>query len=133
MATTRSENVSETSETDSAAIGGYDCVAYFEQGGPVSGTAAHAVHHQGATWLFSSQENVSAFQASPERYIPAYNGQCAFATSLGKEEVGDPTKWQVSDGRLFLNSNAVAHLLWRLLPGRRASADRHWKSARSDA
>ena len=125
--------MSETSQPDRSAIGGYDCVAYVEQGGPILGTAAHAVHHQGATWLFSSQENASAFQASPWRYIPAYNGQCAFATSLGREEVGDPTKWQVSDGRLFFNSNAVAQLLWRALPGRRASADRHWKAACSDA
>ena len=125
--------MSETSQQGGSAIGGYDCVAYFEQGAPVAGSAGHSVHHGGATWLFSSDEHARAFQGSPERYIPAYNGQCAFATSLGKEEVGNPTKWQVSDGRLFLNSNAVAHLLWRVLPGRRESADRHWRSASSGA
>jgi hypothetical protein len=35
--------------------------------------------------------------------------------------------WAIRGGRLFLNSNAVAHLLWKVLPGRIAAADRKWQ------
>ena len=108
------------------AIGGYDPVAYFEQGRPVRGTTDHAIEHDGDTWLFATAEHSATFRASPEKFVPAYGGRCAFATSLGKAQQGDPTKWSVKEGRLFLNSNSVANLLWRLIPGRVQGADRNW-------
>jgi hypothetical protein len=114
-------------QTDGHAIGGFDPVAYFEQGEAVRGDPSHTVTHAGATWLFSSRTHAQTFEASPSRYEPAYLGHCAFATGLGKSEVGKPQHWAIRGGRLFLNSNAVAHLLWKVLPGRIAAADRKWQ------
>lgn len=123
--------MNDVSEPRGPAIEGYDPVAYFEQGRPITGSPDHTLEYEGATWLFSTAEHLRAFQASPERFVPAYLGQCSFATSLGKTESGDPTKWEIRDGRLFLNSNAVAGLLWKFLPGRVKAADRNWKAGGS--
>ncbi len=110
------------------AIGGYDAVAYFEEGTATRGDPSHTVQHAGLAWLFATDAHARAFEASPEAYSPAYGGQCSFATSLGKTETGDPTKWVIKSGRLFFNSNAVAHALWKIIPGRVSAADRNWSS-----
>lgn len=112
----------------SPAISGYDPVAYFEEGSARRGSPDHSIERDGRTWHFLSGRNAEAFSADPERYAPAYDGHCAFAASLGKRETGDPRRWAIRDGRLFLNSNGVAHILWKLLPGRIAAADRQWSS-----
>lgn len=110
------------------AIGGYDPVSYFAEGHARKGTAQISIDHAGSTWQFSSRENAERFRASPADFMPAYGGRCAFACSLGKEETGDPTRWAIRGGRLFLNSNAVAHLLWKVIPGRIAAADQKARS-----
>lgn len=106
------------------AIGGYDPVSYFTEGRPRTGSSEITIEHGGSTWHFSSRQNAERFRASPADFLPAYGGHCAFATSLGKTETGDPTRWAIRDGRLFLNSNPIAHLLWKVIPGRIAAADR---------
>ena len=115
----------------SHAIGGYDAVSYFDEGRPLKGDTAHGVEHDGMTWLFANDRNAQAFAASPAKYVPAYDGRCAFATSLGKTETGSPSHWAIREGRLFLNSNAIAHLLWKAIPGRIAAADRRWRHSDS--
>ncbi len=66
--------------------------------------------------------------AQPEK--PAeFDGQCAFAVSLGKKGVqGKPNHNVVRDGKKYLFSNPVAKLLWSLLPGRRAKAEANWSA-----
>ena len=125
--------MSDGSEHMPAAIDGHDAVAYFTEGRAVRGRAEHVVEHDGKRWLFSSEEHARRFEAAPERFAPSYGGRCAFATSLGKSETGDPARWHVRDGRLFLNSNGVAQLLWKVLPGRVAAADRNWAERPGDA
>ena len=118
--------MNNVSQAGGHAIGGFDTVAYFDSGRAIEGKMDHAVDHAGASWLFSTEQHANAFKAAPERYVPAYLGHCAFATSLGKTEPGDPRRWAIRGGRLFLNSNAVAHQLWKLIPGRITAADRKW-------
>ena len=108
------------------AIGGFDAVAYFNEGRAIQGDKAYAVVHDDSTWLFSSEKNAQTFRSDPERYAPAYSGRCAFATSLGQDAPGDPRRWAVRGGRLFFNSNAVAHGLWKVVPGRISAADKKW-------
>lgn len=120
--------MSDAPTSTEPAMRGFDAVAYFEQGRAIEGSPAHEVDYAGTTWRFASGEHAESFRSAPERYVPAYEGQCAFATSLGKTEAGDPRRWAIKEGRLFLNSNAVAHQLWKLIPGRIAAADRTWKA-----
>ena len=92
--------------------GGYDTVAYFEEGKPVKGSSRFATEHLGATWRFSSEENLKQFLANPERYVPAYGGYCAWAVSQGYLAKGDPQHWSIRDGRLFLNYNRAVQTSW---------------------
>jgi hypothetical protein len=60
-------------------------------------------------------------------YTPQYGGNCAFTTSLGREQGGLAKYWQLRNGKLYLNANIISHLLWKSFPGRLAKADREWK------
>jgi YHS domain-containing protein len=110
------------------AIQGYDVVSYFTKGEPVQGSKDFPHSWNGTTWYFSSAENRDLFAKNPEKYAPQYGGACAFATSLGKKEVGSPKHWTIKDGKLYLNSNAVAGFLWKILPGRVDAAEKNWTS-----
>ena len=52
------------------AIKGHDPVAYFTAQKPVKGNSKFSTQWQGATWLFSTAENLAAFEASPETFAP---------------------------------------------------------------
>lgn len=126
-----------TSTGPGLAVHGYDVVAYFTQGRPTIGSYKHAVAHEGATYRFASQANLDAFKANPEKYAPAFGGFCAFGTSVGKKFDGDPLRWRIVDGRLFLNLNADIQRTWlEDVAGNIAKADENWRriehSAASD-
>jgi YHS domain-containing protein len=109
------------------ALGGYDPVAYFTQGEPVRGDAAHTLTHQGFQYRFASAENLAAFRANPARYQPAYGGYCAWAVSQGYTASGDPRHWRIVDGRLYLNYNGEVQTRWeRDIPGFIRSANTNW-------
>jgi YHS domain-containing protein len=89
---------------DGVAMDGFDVVAYFTDGAPAKGDAAHFVEYQGAEWRFSSAENAAAFAAEPARYAPQSNGWCSYAVSEGySAEVDFVNGWAVVDGALYLN------------------------------
>ena len=84
------------------AIGGYDVVSYINENEAKQGDPAFNVTRNGTLYFFATPENKDAFQADPERYIPAYGGYCATAMSEGKVFGADPTNFKVKDGRTFL-------------------------------
>ena len=84
------------------AIEGYDLVAYFTQGAALEGSENITTLHDGATYQFSSADNRDSFLASPESYLPAYGGWCAWAMSDGELVDADPESFLMRDGRLFL-------------------------------
>jgi YHS domain-containing protein len=109
------------------AVHGFDVVAYFTEGRPTPGSAEHSVAHGGATYRFASAENLAAFEADPERYVPAYGGFCAYGVSVGKKFDGDPRFWRVEDGRLYLNLNAKIQETWlEDVDGNIEKADEQW-------
>ena len=101
------------------AIAGYDPVAYFRLGKPAKGSESFAYDWNGRHWLFASADHRDAFSADPQAFAPQNDGGCALAGALGKSgpdaPAGVPEIWTVRDGRLFLASNRVAQVLWRLL------------------
>lgn len=116
-------------EHSTPAVQGYDVVSYQTAKRPVRGNGNYVANYEGATYLFSSKENQSAFKANPARYIPAYNGYCAFGVSVGKKFIGDPEVWRVIDDRLYLNLDAGIQDLWfEDIPGNIRKADRKWSS-----
>ncbi len=111
----------------SKAIKGYDTVAYFTENKPVKGVSDYSLEHKGATWLFSTQENLELFQANPEKYEPQYGGYCAYAVSQNTTASIKPELFTIHDGKLYLNYNQSINEKWL---ERKASyikeADKNW-------
>jgi YHS domain-containing protein len=111
----------------SLAVGGYDAVAYFKVGRPVPGKAEFATEYKGATWRFSTRENLEAFKASPAAYAPQYGGYCAWAVSQNYTASGDPQYWKIVNGKLYLNYDASVQAKWEKdIPGFIVKADKNW-------
>ena len=109
------------------AVKGYDVVAYFDDGKPVEGSAAHEVQWNGATWRFASAATKAKFVAAPETYAPQYGGYCAWAVSRNYTADADPHAWKIVDGKLYLNYNAKVQSGWSEdVPGNITKADAHW-------
>ena len=109
------------------AIKGYDTVAYFTQGAAVEGDEEFSTEYLGATWLFSSQENLDLFVEDPEKYAPQYGGYCAYAVSLNKTASIKPELFTIEDGKLYLNYNKKINDKW--LENREQyilDADKNW-------
>lgn len=114
------------------AVQGYDVVSYQTNKRPVRGTGHFVAEHDGATYVFSSKQNLETFKANPSRYVPAYNGYCAFGVSVGKKFIADPEVWRVVDNRLYLNLDANIQDDWlKDVPGRIKTANSKWKEIES--
>jgi YHS domain-containing protein len=94
------------------AIGGYDPVAYFLESMPVEGNKSFSYEWEGATWRFSSQENLELFRANPQKYAPQYGGFCAYAMAQGAFASTKPEAWSIVGGRLFLNYDLSIRKKW---------------------
>jgi len=117
----------ETFQVDGLAIRGYDPVGYFTDGGPVMGSADHAVMHNGAVWQFASAANKAAFVGDPEKYGARFGGYCAYAASKGYLAPTVPEAWTVYQDRLYLNANLRARELWlQDVPGNIAKGEGNW-------
>lgn len=91
---------------DSTAISGYDPVAFHTVKKALRGDPKLAHSYGGAKWVFASEENMKLFQNSPEKYLPAWRGHCAWAVSQNggmsrKLLSGD---FEIVDGKLYLFS-----------------------------
>lgn len=61
---------------------------------------------------------------------PEFDGACAFATSLGREGVGDPTTAMTTkDDKTYYFQNGVAKMLFRLMPGQAKKAHANWETS----
>ncbi|NKB86824.1 MAG: YHS domain-containing protein [Acidobacteria bacterium] len=92
------------------ALGGYDPVAYFEQGEAQLGDEEISLEWRGATWVFASAAHRELFRVAPEDYAPQYGGWCAYgASGHGEEGYGAQSRpsdsWSIIDGKLYLNWN----------------------------
>jgi YHS domain-containing protein len=119
---------------DNVAIRGYDAVAYFKQQKPVEGSNSYKFDWSGATWKFSSSENLEAFKADPQKFAPQFGGYCAYGVSDGDghKSPTSPEAFTIVDGKLYLNYNLKVKELWskdrseRILTG-----DKNWKKIKT--
>ena len=94
------------------ALDGYDPVAYFTEGAPRRGDAAHALDWEGKRWHFVSAANRAAFAADPTAYAPQYGANCAWAAAEGLSGPGGPERlgdcrWQAVSERRSPHSAPV--------------------------
>lgn len=99
-------------------IEGYDVVSYFQDTGPLLGTIAFSTKYQNKQLLFSNQTNLQSFLADPEKYMPAYNGYCAYGMVYGMTSIVDPLIYDVVDGRLYLQLDRGTKKRWNRRVGR---------------
>ena len=108
-------------------VQGYDLVSYQTGKKPLQGNGNHLVTHNGVNYLFSSKANQEAFKKNPSKYLPAYGGWCAFGVSVGKKFIGDPTVWEIVDGKLYFNlDNSIKSTWVKDIPGNIKKADANW-------
>ena len=112
IASSASAQQNEIYVKDSAAIAGYDVVAYFKEGKPVKGIAEFSISYKGVNWLFANKENAEIFKAAPEKYEPQYGGYCAYGCSQGHKAKTNPDAWTIVDGKLYLNYNTNVKEEW---------------------
>jgi YHS domain-containing protein len=111
------------------AVHGYDPVAFFTESAAKEGSAEFATVYDGATYYFTSQQNLDTFKADSAHYAPAFGGFCAFGVSVGKKFDGDPRFWTVSGNRLYLNLNQqIAEKFKKDVPGSIAKAEKQWQA-----
>ncbi len=103
---------SEIYAPQNKAINGYDPVAFFTESKPVKGSDAFSYEWKGADWQFSSQQNLDAFKAAPEKYAPQYGGYCAYGTAEGHKAPTKPETWTVENGKLYFNYNSDVKKSW---------------------
>ncbi len=94
------------SNADGVVLGGHDVVAYFSADAPVQGSADYQARHDGVTFYFSNADNLAAFRAEPEKYLPKYGGFCAFGMAMKNAKVPtDPETFKIYNGELLLFFN----------------------------
>lgn len=111
-------------------MGGYDPVAYFSQAKDVAGRPDITAVWSNATWRCFTAEHREQFMSSPDKYAPRCGGHCAFAVSFSSipkappAPPGIPHRWSIVDGKLYLNANLSAHVMFRLFN----RAPQQWRS-----
>lgn len=109
--------------------GGYDLTTYFSSEKPARGNGHHVAIVDGVSYLFSSEDNKRAFEANPQKYLPAYGGYCAYGASVGKKFIADPDVYDVVDGKLYFNLDSKIRGLWSAdVKGHIGKADANWKT-----
>ena len=97
------------------ALEGYCPVAYFAVDKAIRGNPKYASSHNDVTYYFVSSNAKNAFDAKPDKFVPAFGGWCAFGMSVSDKFPVDPTQFRIVNGRLmvFLNNrNVNAAELW---------------------
>lgn len=107
---------------------GYDPVSYFHQDGPKKGLSRYTLQYNGFTYLFSSSANLQKFSQRPDKYEPAYDGNCAFGMAYGKESAIDPLVWEIVNDRLFFMINHGTRDRWSKKSSKYIrKGDQYWK------
>ncbi|GJM15946.1 MAG: hypothetical protein DHS20C13_12730 [Thermodesulfobacteriota bacterium] len=121
-------------EESTTGVLGYDLVSYHTGGKPFRGDGNNLVVVNDVTYLFANEANKNAFEANPEKYLPAFGGYCAFGVSVNKKFVGDPEVWKIVDGTLYLNLDKNIQKEWKKdIPGNIVKANQNWPKIKNKA
>lgn len=114
------------------AIGGFDPVAYFEQGRPVEGRDGFEANWDGAIWRFANAGDRDAFTDSPDLYAPQFGGHCVTSAAKGVPAEGDPEIFIIAGGRLYLFRGEEERREWLAAPDALvAAAVANWPKIRA--
>ena len=92
--------------TDKVANNGYDVVNYFTAHTAERGNKEFSTSHNGATYYFVNAMHLKMFEEHPDKYLPQFDGYCAFAVAKMNQKVPvDPETFRIDDGKLYLFFN----------------------------
>jgi YHS domain-containing protein len=115
-------------DKDGVAVHGYDPVAYFAKGKAIKGDPKNKSSYGGAIYYFESNADKEAFDKEPSKYVPQYGGYCSMAMTKGKLEDVDPNYFVVHDGKLLLQRNEKAYMMFEKDPAaNHKKADEEWE------
>lgn len=120
--------------TQAPEIKGYCPVAYFVAGEALEGKPEFTASHEGKLYYFVSEEAKHEFTKNPEKYVPAYGGQCALGMSIEKEFETCPKNFKIIDDKVYLflhNDDTDALALWNKEDEAKclANADKNWAAS----
>jgi len=91
---------------ENVANNGYDVVSYFTANEAQRGSNEYSTEHSGATYFFVNEKNLESFKEDPGKYLPQFDGYCAFAVAKMNQKVPvDPATFRIDDGKLYLFFN----------------------------
>lgn len=109
------------------AMGGVDPVQIYVDGQIQAGLREHELDWGGATWHFTNEGNMAAFQHDPEVYAPKFGGRCAYALSQGLLVEGQPNFYVLYREHLYLFASAANRAAFLTNPDAYAQEDeRQW-------
>ena len=89
-------------------IEGFDPVSYITENKASKGLKKFSQTFKGIKILFKSKENKELFLKKPQKFIPAYNGWCAYAMASDGDLVEvDPKSFKVIEGKTYLFYNGL--------------------------
>ncbi|MEQ8818622.1 MAG: YHS domain-containing (seleno)protein [Sumerlaeia bacterium] len=87
------------------ALDGYSVVSYQQRAKAEKGSPRYATVHDGQTYYFTDGAERDAFLAEPNRYLPAFDGWCAYGIAKNAKFESNPRTFKVVGGRTFLFLN----------------------------
>ncbi|MEM8774840.1 MAG: YHS domain-containing (seleno)protein [Pseudomonadota bacterium] len=113
---------------------GIDPVALVSDGNHLEGNAEFTGKHDGVAYYFTSAENLEAFNANPDQFVPQNGGFCTFGVSVGKKFDGDPEFAAVVENKLYVFLNeAIFNEFNKDRDGTIAKAEVNWKEIKHTA
>lgn len=95
------------------ALRGYDVVAFFTEKKAIKGNESYSYHFHGSKWKFTSKENKELFKTNPLKYLPQYNGYCAYGIGKGGYLAPiDPHAFTIRNNKLYLNYSFKVGKRW---------------------
>ena len=96
------------------ALDGLDPVLLV-QGKEVPGKSAFSALHGGFTYLFSTADNKTTFERSPDKYAIQLGGLCA---RMGRTTGGNPADFLVHEGRIYIFGSDECHKRFQASPAK---------------
>lgn len=127
------DNKANNIDNSNIALQGYSPVSYLDLGIAQKGIKEFKSEHEKVVYYFTSAEQKSKFDKSPNKYKPEYGGFCAFGVYAGAKFRPDPNKFITKDGKYFLylyNLELDAQQLWLAEKNHNklvSTANKNWK------
>jgi YHS domain-containing protein len=102
----RPVNATPNEQGTALMLKGFDVVAYHTEGKEAMGSPEFRSVYEGTTFQFKSAQHKTLFDASPQKYLPAYGGYCANGLAYGIPWGGDADTWKMIDGKVYIFGGA---------------------------